>query len=267
MNDLAKVTILGVRGSMVMSGAGFVRYGGASSCILLQIAGETIFLDAGSGISGYKSQRNAENMHILISHSHIDHIIGFLSFAPLFYAEQRCHIYGKSRGGLTIKEQLLTLISPPLWPTGLESFPAELIFHGIDDSFHIGEVAIDSLESNHPGGSTVYKITYGDKKIVYATDFEHDEYQTPKLAEFAADCSLLIYDAMFFDDEYPPYMGWGHSTVNEGLKLKQLSNSKRMLLFHHSPDHNDLMLDRAQEKISRIDENCSFAKCGEEIFL
>ena len=267
MKDIAKITILGARGSTSLSDSRFQRYGGATSCILLQIAGETILLDAGSGLLNFRSKGDAEDIHILISHSHIDHIIGLPTFAPMFHRKRRYHIYGKTRNGLTIAEQIETLMRPPLWPAGTDSFADTTDFHMIDDSFTIGQVTIDCLESNHPDGSTIYKIIHGDKIIVYATDFEHDDYHSGQLAKFAAGCSLLIYDAHYFESEYEDHIGWGHSTAEEGIKLKRLCGAKKLLLFHHSPSHSDDALDELLQQLSETEPDCDYARCGEEIII
>ena len=264
---MAQVTILGARGSISLSGSRFLRYGGATSCVLLEMAGETVLLDAGSGLLNYTGQGSDGEVHMLISHTHVDHIIGLPSFAPFFDEKGRYRIYGKTRQGLNIAEQIAALMRPPLWPAGLGSFKASIRFRAVEGSFSIGEIMVDCMESNHPGGSTIYKLSHGDKSVVYATDFEHDSYHSARLAEFSDGCSLLIYDSHFFEDEYHGHEGWGHSTAVQGVKLKQLCGAKQLLLFHHSPAHSDVELDKRQEYISTLEGNCTFAKYGEVIQL
>ena len=45
-----KVTILGARGSVPVNGSAFSRYGGATSCVLLETESEVLLFDAGTGI-------------------------------------------------------------------------------------------------------------------------------------------------------------------------------------------------------------------------
>ena len=50
------VTILGTRGSMPVSGKDFLRYGGATVCVLARLDGEYIILDAGTGTARQKEE-------------------------------------------------------------------------------------------------------------------------------------------------------------------------------------------------------------------
>ena len=47
MSQGASVMILGTRGSVPVSGGDFLRYGGATTCVLVRLAGQVIVLDAG----------------------------------------------------------------------------------------------------------------------------------------------------------------------------------------------------------------------------
>ena len=47
------------------------------------------------------------------------------------------------------------------------------------------------MESRHPGGSTIYKISYGGASVVYATDYEPESDAPPDFCAFARGCSLL----------------------------------------------------------------------------
>ena len=45
-----RVTLLGVRGSIPVSGEAYRRYGCATTCFLIELEGETVLVDAGNGI-------------------------------------------------------------------------------------------------------------------------------------------------------------------------------------------------------------------------
>ncbi len=53
----------------------------------------------------------------------------------------------------------------------------------------------------------------------------------------------MIHDAQYTPDEYPQYVGWGHSTYVDALHTAQQANVKRLVLFHHDPSHSDADLD------------------------
>ena len=55
---------------------------------------------------------------------------------------------------------------------------------------------------------------------------------------------LVIYDATYTDDEFARFRGWGHSTWQEGIRLCEAAGARRLVAFHHDPEHDDEALDR-----------------------
>ena len=61
----------------------------------------------------------------------------------------------------------------------------------------------------------------------YITDHEHEEnVKNEKLIEFIRNSDFLIYDSTYKDEEFENYKGWGHSTWQEGVRLKNYSKKK-----------------------------------------
>ena len=267
MSKNFSLTVLGARGSMPIDGKNFVRYGGATSCYKILAGDEEIYLDAGSGIVKANPQPKTR-ITILLSHLHLDHIIGLPFFVALGQKNRPIDIYAKARSGLSAQDALSVLISPPFWPLKIKSYPANVNFNDLPQkNFSIGEVSIETLDGKHPQGSTIFRLTFDGKILVYATDFEHTPAGCEKLANFARDCDLLLYDAQYTEDEYKKFRGYGHSTPEEGLKVAELAAAKKILFIHHSPCRNDDELADLERKISARNEKITFAKVGDEIFL
>ncbi|WP_458408037.1 MBL fold metallo-hydrolase [Anaerotignum sp.] len=266
----SKLTVLGCRGSMPVSDKNFLKYGGATSSFLLQAGGENILFDAGTGI--LKSTTLLEDVaesHLLISHMHMDHIMGLAFWRPLFTKGKQVHIYGEKRNGLMIKEQIADFLKAPYWPVGIELFQGVADYHDITagESFSIGDVTVKTMRSNHPNEGTLYRVEWDGKAVVYALDFEHSEEASEKLAAFAKDADVLIYDSTYSPETYLQKKGWGHSTWVEGLKLKEAAGVKTLLLAHHEIDNNDEMLDSLQAKLTALDKDVYLAKEGMGIAL
>ena len=267
MEKSTKIRLLGVRGSLPVSGTEFVKYGGATSCIFVNIGGEAIYLDAGTGIVKCPELTTSKKINILISHSHVDHILGFPMCPFLYDRNHEVNVYLATRGGFDANAQMAALMSPPLWPLDIGAVETFVQFHDVTDYFNIGKTKIETMESNHPGGSTIYKLTAGEKSLVYATDFEHDGQFSEKLAKFARDCGVLIYDSQYLDSEYPDREGWGHSTYEEGIKMGERCGAGLTVLYHHDSQRTDEQLDEITKLTENAKTPCVIGKCGEEFTI
>lgn len=259
--DNFKLTVLGTRGSVPVEGKDFEIYGGATSCYKVQADNEEIYLDAGSGIVSALPKANS-NITILLTHMHLDHLVGLPFFIALTQKDRPIEIYAAKRVGLMPKEALDRVISNPFWPCKIEDYPAKVSFHLLPEKFFIGEVEIDTLEGSHPKGSTIYRLTYNGKSIVYATDFEHNPEACAALADFAKGCDILLYDAQYTAEEYERYKGYGHSTPEEGIKVATAAGAKKLIFVHHAPLRNDKELAELERKF-----DVQFAKTGDEFLL
>lgn len=241
------VKFWGVRGSIACPSAQHVEYGGNTSCIEVRCDDYRIILDAGTGIrslgqdflkSGYK------NSHLLLTHTHWDHINGFPFFAPAFIPGNSFHVMAghlNEMGG--IREVLANQMANPTFPVPLEIMQADLTFEDFyaGDTFAMGKgISVKTQPLNHPNGATGYRIEYQGKSICYVTDTEHvpgkPDQHVLKLIEGA---DLVIYDTTYDDEEFKNRVGWGHSTWEEGIRLCMAANVKQLALFHHDPDHTD----------------------------
>ena len=268
-NPIFNLKILGARGSMPVAGKEYMEYGGSTSCYRVRVDDEEIYLDAGSGILKSTPESHT-HITILLTHMHLDHIIGLPFFMALSQKNRVIDIYSRKRSGLSAREAINRMISPPYWPLKVENYPANVRYHEIDDNkneFKIGNVDIEMMEGIHPGGSTIYRLNYKGKSLVYATDFEHTPESCKDLINFASDCDLLMYDAQYKSEEYEKYKGYGHSTPEAGLNVAKEANSKKLLFIHHSPSRNDEELSEMELNLSLQNEHVQFAKDDSEIFI
>lgn len=260
----AKVCFLGTRGSVPVCGQAFARYGGATSCVSVEWGGERIILDAGTGLMSLPPSEG--RLAILLSHAHADHILGLPMYGPLL-SGRAATLYAAPRGGLSARDQLGRLMSPPLWPVGTDALSALETVDIASDGFTVGGAAVRTMEGNHPGGCLVFRLRIGGRSIVYCNDFNHADGFGGRLRDFAADCDLLIYDAQLSPEEYARAGSWGHSTWEEGAAIAGDCRAERLALIHHSPYRTDGELDALDALIKQRFPRSFFAKCGEEMIL
>ncbi|HET7770236.1 MAG TPA: diguanylate cyclase [Chloroflexota bacterium] len=252
---VARVRFWGVRGSVPSPGAGTVRYGGNTSCVSIEAPGcDLIVLDAGTGIRqlGAELARTGRlplTAHLLLSHTHWDHIQGFPFFAPVFMPGNRLVIHGVRGGDKDLAEALEGQMQHRYFPVRLGDLGADILFQDLGLGTHmVGGARIGVAPTRHPGGGVAYRIEVGGRAIVYATDTEPDGdfpdlKLDPNVLALAEDADVLIYDSQYTDDGYQSKVGWGHSPVSYAVRLAAAARVGHLVLFHHDPTHDDAAID------------------------
>ncbi len=266
--DVDTVTILGARGSVPRAGADFAKYGGNTTCILAQLGGETIILDAGTGLMELPSPGDgSKRASLLLTHAHVDHLLGLPLCPLLMDSASRLDIYSRSRNGLDTEAQINLLISPPLWPVRVSQLPADVLMMEMPMSFSIGSVTVETIEGIHPGGVTLIKLIHGDRSVAFVTDCTLTDAIMPTVTEFARGCSLLLCDGQYSDEEWESRRSFGHSTWSRAVQLGLACGAEKVRIVHHDPTHTDRMLDAAAGRLAAEHSDCSFAMAMEEIIL
>ncbi len=247
-----------MRGSVPAPGAGTQRYGGNTPCLEVVAGNRRIILDAGSGIRALGERLRDSGApvqaDILLSHYHYDHLQGLPFFAPLAEPQNRFVFHGPRREGRSVQDVLEGQMVPPYFPVTLDQLArAAIEFRSIEpgEPFNIGGVRISSAELEHPGGNLGYRLEYGGRTLVYATDVEHTDSPTEELVDLARGADVLLHDAMYTSDEYEERRGWGHSTWRGALATAAAARVRRLVLFHHDPDRADRALDALLRRAQR----------------
>ncbi len=254
------VTFWGTRGSIPTPGAHTARYGGNTPCVAVEGAGgQLVILDAGTGIRALglklvEHQNGAVNAEILLSHTHWDHIQGLPYFKPFFSPGNAVRIWGSAQGDVALETILRQQMHPSVFPVPLDALSAKLTVQPVHgDEFSIGEFRVRSMKLRHPGTTLGYRLTpvAGGPSMAYVTDNElgtGGNYGTTgtwraDLIEFLRGVELLIHDAMYTPAELAGHAGWGHSSYLEAVALAADAGVRRLVLFHHEPEHDDRTMD------------------------
>ena len=244
----------GVRGSIPTPGSSTVRYGGNTTCVEFRINGETIVIDAGSGIRSLggallkESAGKPIGLTLLNTHTHWDHIQGFPFFAPAFMKGNRIRVIGRNSQPDGLKGVFeKQMDGTRCFPVPFAVLGAEIDFQHIeneaDHHFQIGSVKVEACPTSHPGGCLAYAFETDQGRVVFLSDHETGGADEPRILEFIKDARLLIADAQYDSSEITSRRGWGHGSVDEVVDLAIKAKAKELYLFHHDPTHDDERLD------------------------
>ncbi len=248
-----RVTFWGVRGSTPAPGAAFARYGGHTTCVSVVVGDRVLVLDAGTGIRplGRSLVGLDEELFVLLTHLHADHVIGFPFFAPLYEEDRLVHLldHREEDEGSWSPLALFDGVHYPLHPGDL---PCAVRRVGGDPVAYLAEHGIELArqEVNHPGGAFGYRVTHEGRSFVFIPDNELDpparDVDHEEIVAFCRGADVLCHDAQYLASEIEERRGWGHSSVEQATELAIEAGVRNAVLFHHDPDRTDGALDAIQ---------------------
>ncbi len=273
-----KIRIWGTRGSYPVARADILKYGGNTTCVEVRIGSTCIILDAGTGLRCLGRQllqppdSPQQRLHMLVTHTHWDHILGFPFFEPIYRQDVHMSIYGLKRTQASLRTIIDNAVSDPLLPIGLQNLAARLDFFEIDGyrCFDIGpDVFVRTAESNHPFRALGYRlespdgvltfipdtgpfhtVLFGDERVVWTgeptaqsvEDLQALERMRRGIVRLAQGSDWLIYDAQFTMPEYERFPHWGHSAPEHAIEIAHEAGVDELILFHHDPHRSDAAL-------------------------
>ena len=254
-HGLRSVVLRGVRGSMPSPRPQTARYGGNTSCVEVRaVPGSVCVLDAGTGIRAVDgTASDLRRVDVLLTHLHMDHILGLGFFRALYEPGLEVHLWGPPSATQSLHARLTRYLSPPLFPVRLRDLPCKLLLHDAPrGSFDLPGATVTADLVCHPGPTVGYRIEADGATLAYIPDHE------PALADgvfpgrpdwisgfpLMAGADLLVHDAQYTDEEYAAHVGWGHSTIAQAMRLAEAAGVATLSAFHHDPGHNDAQLDR-----------------------
>lgn len=272
--DVLSLTIWGARGSIPSPGAQTLRYGGETTCLEINAGPHVFVVDCGSGVRACGHalmKRGVKVVDVVFTHTHMDHICGLPFFCCAYDPRVEVNLWGGHipPGGSFI-DIIERLMSPPIFPVATSAL-VNTHFH----QFAAGEpitlacgLVLRTIRLNHPGNACGYRVDWKGSSIAIITDHEHGNPAVDEaVAAFVEGATLMVYDAMYLDADYPRFVGWGHSTPGRALDLAERAGIDVPVLFHHDPNRTDDALDAIAADAARRHPGAILARQGLTIAL
>jgi diguanylate cyclase (GGDEF)-like protein len=256
------VRFWGTRGSIPTPGHRTSIYGGNTSCVEIRTHDRTtLILDAGTGIrmlgEDLLMRHGPSRIHLLIGHTHWDHIQGFPFFRPAFVPGTELNIYGSVTFQRSLEESLSGQMQYSYFPVKLQELATRIHYTELEEGFfRIGEILVETQYLNHTAPTIAYRISADGATVAYVTDHEpfwHSTGRAPhhpgdqRHIDFLRGADLVIHDAQYTSEEYRSKLGWGHSPTDYVTDVAMEAGVRRLALFHHDPGHDDDTIKRMED--------------------
>ncbi len=259
-----RLKIWGCRGSVPAPGADTVAYGGNTSCVEVMLGGEAaLVLDAGTGIRALGVdlvRRGTREIHLFLTHLHLDHLEGLRFFAPLWDERVTLEIWGPRSTVLSLRDRIMRAFSPPLFPLDFRDVPARVTFHNLpDEPWRADGVTLAAELVLHPGPTLGFRLETGRSSLAYLPDhepalvgIEGRSLDWISAGAIARSADIVLHDAQYLAEEYDAKIGWGHSSVDHAVAFWRAVDARQLVLFHHDPDRSDRGLESLQERAREL---------------
>lgn len=245
-----------------MAGAQYLEFGEATSCYILKKGHYAIVLDCGSGlIQARELVSDVDAADVLLTHLHYDHIIGMLNWG-VFRKDTKLRVFARFNDWLG-GETLDRFISPPFWPFTPDF--GQVVHVDAPGTVELYDgVKVLLYPSCHPDNGSIIRIETEDGAVCAAFDNEHGDAIPEYMGK---DAAVLLYDAMYTEDEYPDHVGWGHSYWQKGCESAERLGVRQLVITHHAPFKTDEELRAVERQAREILPSVRFARTGDEFDL
>ncbi len=240
-------------------------YGGNTSCVQIKTdTDEHLICDMGSGARELAiammtrfGPGRPQTYHVVMSHLHWDHIMGFPFFIPAYIPGNRIKIYGCHR---ELEAAFRGQHAGPCFPVEYGALPATIEFITLEPGRHydICGFKVTPKLQLHTNDSYGYRFEKNGQTLVYATDSEHKldrQDDVDSVVSFFKNADMVIFDAMYsLADTASVKEDWGHSSNVVGVELCQYARVKKLCLFHHEPAFDDHQIHKIYLETKRYEE-------------
>ena len=274
-----RVRFWGTRGLLATPGHAYQRYGGATVCVeLVSSEGTRLVVDLGTGciplgasLMADAAKGGTKKLAVLLSATRIDHIHGLPFFAPALVPGWDLSIMGPSQAGQDISAVLDGSLNPNYSPLyGVGNLTPQLSLTTLTE----GELSWGGfriLTRELPHGQTRalgFRIEADGGIVALVPDVEYEDGDPhPAALDLASEADILVHDGMESVAAVVKRLGTGPKPPLDALLLAREAGAKRLFLYHHDPDLDDVRMDALLAKLAPEARGVALdaAKAGEDV--
>lgn len=203
-----------------------------TACVLLPDAG--IAFDAGTSAFRLVERLRSPDLHVFLSHAHLDHICGLTYLlVPLLTGQIRsCRVYATEAVHQAIDQGLLHESIFPIHP-GFQKVMLES-----DKEYRIGDVWITHHPLvSHPGGSRAFRCDWTENNNSHSATYVTDTTVDGTYTSFIRETDLLIHECNFADRMSQWCEKTGHSHTSQVAHLAREAAVGQLVLTHIDPQN------------------------------
>ncbi len=213
--------------------------GGETTCIELRSGDDQLIIDMGTGARrlGYDMmvRSQARPIHILMTHTHWDHMQGWPFFIPGYLPTSELHFHSLLAD---LEHRFEGQQVEYFFPVEFQAMASKRSFHHhrSGESFTVGPFEILVQELPHPGGAAGFRVNAGGRSVVIAPDCEIPlGGDMGPLASFFQGTDTLVLDGHHSGEEARAGGTGGHGAPGPAAKLAAKAGVQRLVLTHHAP--------------------------------
>jgi ribonuclease BN (tRNA processing enzyme) len=199
---------------------------GHTPCMLLPECG--VMLDAGTAMFRAPRYLRTRELHIFLSHVHLDHVVGlsYLLNIVRIHPLDRIVVYGEPDKLVAINEHLFSTLLFPKKPP-MEMRPLE---HEVPLP-QAGRLTHFPLE--HNGGTIGFRLEWPDHSMAYVTDVTASP--SADYVRKIRGVNLLIHECYFSDEHADWAKKTCHSCTTPVAQVARKAGVGRLVLVHLNP--------------------------------
>lgn len=192
-----------------------------TSCYMIPELG--IIFDAGTGIYRSLELVQTSEVHLFLSHAHLDHSSSLIFFIKY---KVKVTVYAIPE----VVEAIKILFSPPFYDKPIPF--AIVTLSGQKISLQSGAL-ISYFPLVHRGPCVGFLLEYQNKKVSYVTDsFTCAE---SSFCEILREVDFLMLEVYFPAGQRELAFSCGHTSADEAVNFCLKANPKKVVIVHHNP--------------------------------